>query len=227
MVAFWAVSSVVVPRAASDVARLTTALPTNIALQKAIASDLESGLDGKTPDQVINERKEATLRLYKVDAVEKLPINFQGMVFDLQEKMGNAVFDKHFGELNAAMDAQQGTFEAFSTLSPRLAVQLASMQLSGTSLASHQDYSRQAESHRRALIDTMNKAMTFNSSGANPTYRAGPELWAQVPTFAYTPPSFGQILSSLAPQLVVILLWLAGAIGAAVIAARRLKVMVA
>lgn len=227
MVAFWAVSSVAVPRAASDVARLTTELPTNISLQKAIAADMEAGLDGKTPDQVINERKEATLRLYKVDAVEKLPINFQGIVFDLQEKLGNAVFDKHYGELNTAMDKQQGTFEAFSTLSPRLAVQLASMQLSGTSLAAHQDYARQAEGHRRTMIDTMNKAMTFNSSGANPTYRAGPELWAQVPTFSYAPPSFGQILASLAPQLVVLVLWLAGAIGAAVITARRLKVMVA
>ena len=227
MVAFWAVSSVAVPRAASDVARLTTPLPTNVAFQKAIAADIEAGLDGKSPDQVVNERKEATLRLYKVDAVEKLPINFQGIVFDLQEKLGNAVFDKHFGTLNDAMLRQQGTFEAFSTLSPRLAVQLASMQLSGTSLAAHQDYTKQAEVHRRSLIDVMNKAMTFNSSGANPTYRAGPELWAQVPTFAYAPPAFSAILASLAPNLMVLVLWLAGSIFAGVIAVRRLKVMVA
>jgi ABC-2 type transport system permease protein len=226
MVAFWAVSSVAVPRAASDIARLSTELPTGVGLQKAIASDMEAGLDGKTPDLIVNERKEATLRLYKVDSVDKLPINFQGIVFGLQEQMGAAVFDKHYGALNAAMLKQQGTFEAFSTVSPRLAVQLASMQLSGTSLVAHQDYARQAESHRRTMIDTMNKAMTFNSTGANPTYRAGPDLWAQVPTFAYVPQGFGALLAALAPQLVVIGLWLAGSITAAVLSARRLKVMV-
>ena len=226
MVAFWAVSSVAVPRAASDIARLSTELPTGVGLQKAIASDMEAGLDGKTPDLVVNERKEATLRLYKVDSVDKLPINFQGIVFGLQEQMGAAVFDKHYGALNAAMLKQQGTFEAFSTVSPRLAVQLASMQLSGTSLVAHQDYARQAESQRRTMIDTMNKAMTFNSTGANPTYRAGPDLWAQVPAFTYVPQGFGALLAALAPQLVVIGLWLAGSITAAVLSARRLKVMV-
>lgn len=227
MVAFWAVSSVALPRAASDAARLNTPVPTAIEFQKAIAADMEAGIDGKTPDQVVAERREATLRLYKVDAVEKLPINFQGMVLGLQEQMGYTVFDKHYGALDAAMGAQEGTFQAFSTLSPRLAVQLASMELSGTSLRSHQDYTKQAEQHRRFMMDEMNKAVTFNSTGANPDYRAGPELWAKIGPFTYTPPSFTAILGRLAPNFVVLGLWLIGAIVAGVIAARRLKVMVA
>jgi ABC-2 type transport system permease protein len=225
MIAFWAVSSVALPRAASDVARLATPTPTAIEFRNAVASDMEAGIGGKSLDQLIAERRAATLRLYKAQSVEQLPINFQGMVFALQEQMGNQVFDKHFGALFAAMREQLGTMWAFSTLSPRLAVQLASMELAGTSLASHEHFTQQAERHRRKLIETMNRAMTMNSSGANPEYRAGAELWSQVEPFVYAQEPLAGTLARLGPAITVMLLWLAGAVGAAVLAAQRLKVM--
>jgi ABC-2 type transport system permease protein len=111
-------------------------------------------------------------------------------------------------------------------LSPRLALQLASMELSGTSLAAHRRFVDQAEAHRRNLIDTMNQAMTVNSSGANPEYRAGPELWGKVGQFVFVHEGLGETFARLGPSLVVMLLWLAGAVIAAVLAVRRLKVMV-
>ncbi|MDX2143841.1 MAG: DUF3526 domain-containing protein [Rhodospirillaceae bacterium] len=227
MVAFWAVSSVALPKAASDAARLVHDTPTAIAFQRAVAADLETGVDGKSLDAQVNERREATLRLYKVDAVEKLPINFQGIVLGLQEQMSNAVFDKHFGQLNGLMLRQQGIFEAMSALSPRLAVQLASMELSGTSLGAHLDFAAQAEAYRRNLIDTMNKAMTMNSSGANPEYRAGPELWGQVGPFNFTHPGLTASLSKLGPSFMVMFLWLVASVIAAVMAVRKLKALIA
>jgi len=227
MVAFWAVSSVALPKAAADSARLIHDTPTAVGFQKAIASDLENGIDGKSLDALVAERKEATLRLYKVDAIEKLPINFQGIVLGLQEQVSNAVFDKNFGQLYKTLDAQKGVFETFSVLSPRLAVQMASMELSETSLGSHIDFTRQAESYRRNLIDTMNKAMTMNSSGANPDYRAGPELWTKTGVFAYKHPPLGKLLAGLGPSFMVMFLWLIASIVAGLMAARKLKALAA
>ncbi|MCB2108350.1 MAG: DUF3526 domain-containing protein, partial [Rhodobacteraceae bacterium] len=226
MVAFWAVSSVALPKAASDIARLTTQTPPATEFQKAIASDMENGIGEKPVSQLIDERRQATLRLYKVDAVEKLPINFQGIVLNLQEQMGNLVFDKHFGKLFEAMAKQLGTIQGFSTVSPRLAVQMASMELAGTSLAQHEQFVEQAEAFRRGMIDTMNQSMTVNSTGANPEYRAGPELWTKVGTFRFQNEAFASTLARLGPSFVVMLLWLAGSVVAAVLAVRRLKVMV-
>jgi ABC-2 type transport system permease protein len=227
MVAFWAVSSVALPKAAADVARLIHETPTFVAFQKAIAADLENGIDGKSLDALVAERKEATLRLYKVDTIEKLPINFQGIVLGLQEQVSNAVFDKNYGALYTTLNKQKGVFETASVLSPRLAVQLASMELAETSLGSHIEFARQAESYRRNLIDTMNKAMTINSTGANPDYRAGPELWAQAGVFAYTHPPLGKLLAGLGPSFMVMFLWLAASVAAGVLAARKLKALVA
>ncbi|MBL8630709.1 MAG: ABC transporter permease subunit, partial [Rhodospirillaceae bacterium] len=87
MVAFWAVSSVALPKVAADSARLLYATPTTVEFQKAIAADLENGIGGKTLDVLVAERKEQTLRLYKTDTIDKLPINFQGIVLGLQEQV--------------------------------------------------------------------------------------------------------------------------------------------
>lgn len=225
LVAFWAVSSVALPRVAADAARLTTTLPTAIEFSKSIATDMETGIGPKPIDQLIAERRAATLRLYRKDSVEALPINFQGIVLGLQEQAGNAVFDKHYGALYLALERQLGTMQAFSTLSPRLAVQLASMELSGTSLAQHRAFASQAEAHRRTLVDTMNAAVTMGSTGADPKARGGAELWARVQPFEFKPESLGHTLSRLGPAFMVLLLWLAAAVAAAVLSVRRLRVV--
>lgn len=155
-----------------------------------------------------------------------MPINFQGVVLGLQEQLSNAVFDKNYGQLYAALNQQKGVFETFSVLSPRLAVQMASMELSETSLGNHIAFTAQAETYRRNMIDTMNKAMTMNSTGANPEYRAGPELWAKVGVLIIPTP-LTQLLSVLGPSFMVMFLWLAASIVAGLLAARKLKALAA
>ncbi len=226
MVGFWAVSSFVLPRAASDVSRFLYPTPTAVSFQAGIDEAMQSGLAGVSPDTVVQQRQEQTLALYNVESVEELPINFQGMIFDLQEKLGNEVFDKFYGELHAIFDQQTGLHQFFSVGSPRMAVHLASMELSGTSLNHHLEFTQQAEDYRRALIEGMNRDITFNSAAGQADYRAGPELWASVPRFSYEPPPLGALLARLGPSFMVMFLWLALSIVAGVLATRKMKVMV-
>ncbi|MEQ8734591.1 MAG: DUF3526 domain-containing protein [Rhodospirillaceae bacterium] len=224
MVGFWAISSFVLPRAASDVSRLLYPTPTAVAFQKNIEEALQSGLDGVSPDTIVQQRQEQTLALYKAETVEELPINFQGMIFDLQEKLGNQVFDKYYSELHGIFDQQTGLHQTFSVASPRLAAQLASMELSGTSLTHHLDFTRQAETYRRELIEKMNNDITFNSEAGQADYRADSGLWASVEPFEYQQASLGQILTRLGPSFMVMFLWLGLSIAAGVLSARKVKV---
>lgn len=224
MVGFWAVSSFVLPRAASDVSRLLYPTPTAVAFKAQIDEAMQSGLNGVSPDTLVQQRQEQTLKLYNVESVEDLPINFQGMIFDLQEKLGNEVFDKFYGELHAVFDQQTGLHQMFSIGSPRMAMQLASMELSGTALTQHLEFTTQAEQYRRDLVEDMNGDITLNSDAGQADYRAGPELWASVDRFAYTPASLGTLLSRLGPSFMVMFLWLALSIVAGVLAVRKVKV---
>lgn len=224
MVGFWAVSSFVLPRAASDLSRLLYPTPTAVAFKKDIEEATQSGLDGVSPAAAIAQRQEQTLALYNANTVEELPINFQGIIFDLQEKMGNEIFDKFYGDLHATFAKQTGLHQTFSVGSPRMAVQLASMELSGTSLTSHLNFTRQAEQYRRDLIEDMNRDVTFNSEAGQADYRAGPELWGSVDRFEYSPAPLAETLTRLGPSFMVMFLWLGLSIVIGVLAVRKIKV---
>jgi len=226
MVGFWAVSSFVFPRAAADLARLVYPTPTAVAFQQGIAGDMEMGLDGVSPDAAIRDLTERTLSLYRATTVAQLPINIQGMIFDLQEEFGAKVFDKHYSQLYSTLDAQRGIHEMFSVLSPRMAVQMASMELAGTSLDHHLFFTRQAEGYRRSLIKKMNNAITFNSEAGQANYRAGSELWGQVEPFKYEYPTLMSSLTRLGPSFMIMFLWLGVSIVTGLLAVRKLKVMV-
>ena len=99
------------------------------------------------------------------------------------------------------------------------------MELSGTSLNHHRAFTRQAEDYRRDFIEQMNQDITYNSQPGQADYRAGADLWSRVPPFGFVPPSLGQSLSGLGPALMVLMLWLAVSIFAAVLAVRRIRVM--
>lgn len=224
MCGFWAVTVFVVPRLAADVSRIAYPLPAAVTVDKAIEADLQNGLDGQSPDAVVGQRREQTLTLYGAERVEDLPINFQGIVFSIQEQLGNAIFDVHYGGLNQTLDAQQGVHELLGLISPVLPVKLISMELSGTSLHHQASYTRHAEAYRREFIEQMNQAITLNSKPGEAEYRAGPELWAAVEPYDYEPPGFLSSLSTLGPSLMTLFLWLLAAVTAAVLATRRLKV---
>jgi ABC-2 type transport system permease protein len=224
MVGFWAVSSFVLPRAASDVSRLLYPTPTAVLFQANIDEAMQSGLDGVSPDTKVQQLQEQILKLYKADTVDDLPINFQGMIFDLQEKLGNEVFDKYYGELYAIFSQQTGLHQMFSVGSPRMAVQLASMELSGTSLNQHLAFTGQAETYRRKLIADMNQDITNNSNAGQADYRADSTLWASIEPFAFQPASLGTLLTRLGPSFMVMFLWLALSIAAGVLAVRKVKV---
>jgi len=224
MVIFWAISSFVMPRIASDLSGLLYPTPASVTFQKNIDEAIQVGLDGISPDTVIQQRQEQMLKLYDVNTVEELPINFQGVIFDLTEKLGNRVFDKFYGELNEIVSRQVSLFQAFSIVSPRMALQTASMELSGTSINHHNDFISQAEIYRRALINQMNQDIIYNSQSGQADYRAGPELWSSVKPFEYNQADLTSIIISLGPSFVVMILWLGISIVSGIIAVRRIKV---
>lgn len=225
MVGLWAITTFVVPRLAADVSYLANPTPTAYEFQKAITEELEMGLDGVSPDSVVKARREQTLSLYNTDRVEDLPINFQGIIFDIQEELGNQVFDKHYSDLHATYQRQVGVHQLFSLFSPRLAARLASMELAGTSLRHDLEFLRQAENYRRELISTMNRDLTYNSKMGQADYRADANLWAQVEAFEFQPLSLTATLQTMGPNFMVLLIWLGVSVSAAIIAANRLRVM--
>ena len=156
---------------------------------------------------------------------QDLPINFQGIVFSIQDDVSNAVYDKHFGILERAIDAQVDVFEAASVLSPRMALGLISQEVAGTSLQHQRYFERGAEAFRRTLMDILNRDIAMNSKTGEADYRAGPGLWRQTGEYRFEPEPLAASLARCAAPLTVLVLWFMVLVGASVATTRRLQVL--
>jgi ABC-2 type transport system permease protein len=225
LLAFWAVITFVVPRIAADLGRILQPTPTLSEFQRGVDADLATGVDGESPAARVEKRRSQLLKLYKVEHEQDLPINFQGIVFGIQDEVSNAVYDKHFGILERAIDAQVDVFETASVLSPRMALGLISQELAGTSLQHQRHFERGAEAFRRTLMDILNRDIAMNSKTGEADYRAGPGLWRQTGEYRFEPEPLAASLARCAAPLTVLVLWFMVLVGASVATTRRLQVL--
>ena len=225
LLGFWAVTTFALPRLAADVGRIVAPTPSTVAFLRGIEADIASGMGGDPPAERIARRREALLRIYKVGSEAELPINFQGVVFGIQDEVGHAAYDHQFGLLHEAVDRQVDVFEAASILSPRMALMLISQELSGTSLAHQRHFERGAETFRRQLMDVLNRDITLNSKPGQADYRAGADLWRRTGQYRYVPETLGERWARCAAPLTVLGLWTLALLLAAWVTTRHLRVL--
>lgn len=225
LVGFWVIATFAVPRLGMDVGRLVAPTPSEVEWQAGVEADKQSGLDGIAPAAVIEVRRRKTLEVYGVDSVDELPINFQGIVFNLQEELDGAVYTEHFARLRDRLTRQIDVYEAAGLLSPRIPVQLISMALAGTGLEDQWAFADDAETFRRVMVETLNQDITLNSAPGETGYRAGAELWEQIGEYSAQTPALGDALARLGPAFMTLLLWFVAAATAAGLAVRRLNAL--
>ena len=132
----------------------------------------------------------------------------------------------------AALARQQARVALTGVVSPYVAMRLASIALSGSGMAHSDDFERQAEDHRYALVQHLNGLhaeavswaddryeSTGGSSAAPSRKRIDAEHWEGAPTFAYRAPPASLAMSEAAGGISALAAWLA----ALAVAAARLR----
>ena len=219
LIALWAVTTVLIPRIAPDVALTLSPLPTRIETDIAIQEDLRAIGDSHNPDDPhFAAFKQRTLDHYGVTKVEDLPVNYRGLLAMEGEKLTSRLFDHYAERQFAAQRAQSQMTLAFATLSPAVALRSLSMALSGTDLEGHRRFLSQAEAYRFAIVQRLNRlqaeAVTFaDDSNRNKDPEAGRRVrldtknWQDVPDFTYRAPSMTEKFVAALPAAVILLLW--------------------
>lgn len=223
LVGLWAVTCFLVPRIATDVSRSLVPTPSLIAFKAAIDRDNAQGLNGETQAQMMERKTKETLAKYNVSNIRDLPVNIQGLRFIWLEEWGDAVFDRHFGDLYERFERQERIQQAFAVLSPVMAVRPLSMAIAGTDIAEQHRFAAAAERFRRQYILLMNEDMTINSRTGDAAYKAGPALWADVNAFRYEPSALAKAITPYAVAGIVGLVWLFGCLGFALRSVNRLS----
>ncbi|MEP6785152.1 MAG: DUF3526 domain-containing protein [Sphingomonadales bacterium] len=213
--AIWAVSVILVPRIAPDVAtdavRLATRFETDIAIQR----DLSAMGDSHNPnDPYFAEFKKTVLAKYGVTRVEDLPVNYKGVLGMEGERMTSALFDRYATHGFDAQERQNGIVGLFSAISPVVALRTLSMTLAGTDLISNRRFLEQAEHYRFNLIQSLNrmqaeKVAYKNDTNPNLENRIDRKNWQNYPSFTFVSEDRQATMKRVWPSLGVLALWLA------------------
>jgi ABC-2 type transport system permease protein len=232
LLAIWAVTVVLLPRVAPDIAGQAYPLANRLQTDVAIARDLRRMGDSHDPDDPhFAQFKAGVLKRYGVTRIEDLPVNYKGLLALEGEAMTSRLFDRYAASDFATQAAQNGLVAAIGLISPTIALRQASMAAAGTDFAGHRRFLEQAERYRYDLVQRLNRlqadAVTYaddtaKDAGADRRKRIGAGNWQRLPEFAFVQPGAATLVRASVPGLAVILGWLAVALVALAVATRRL-----
>lgn len=227
LLAIWALTVVLVPRLGPELAASTLPLPTRIETEIAVGRDLAAMGDSHNPDDpYFNEFRRKVLAQYGVSRVEDLPVNYKGLLGMEGERLTSALFDRYADQSFARQEAQLRRVDAFSLVSPVLALRRVSMVAAGTDLHAYRRFLEQAEHHRYMLVQKLNRLqaekLNYASDRGSLSARIDPEHWQGLADFRYEPEAPAATLRRAMPLGLVLLLWPAALAGLLVLATRKL-----
>lgn len=224
MITFWIATTFVLPRTISDLAASRSPLPSKAAFAHRVAQETLNGIDGHDP---LDSRRaallESTLKKYKVNRIEDLPVNFDAIALQASEDYTSALYKREFDQAAAQLESQASFVRSTTLFAPYLAIRNWSMSVAGTDFAHHRRYSEAVEGYRQFLIRRLNEDMANNSRTGDYGYFVESEYWEQVPSFEYEEPSLRWSVQSTSGQLGVLALWSLVSAGLCLLSAPRLR----
>lgn len=181
LVTLWTALTLVLPRAAVELAQSAAPLPSTQAFRQALEEEL-----GMPDDPAEAERhKQQLLAQYGVDQVADLPVNWSGISQLRSEAHGDEVFDRHYGPLFAAMARQDRAMALAGWLSPTAAIAGLSSRLAASDSASHIEFVQAAEAQRRLMQKLLNSDLARHPDRDGVKYQAGEALWRSIPPLVF------------------------------------------
>lgn len=232
LVAVWAVSTLLVPRAAPDVAYATHVLPDRLQTDVAIGRDVRAMGDSHNPDDpYFAAFRQRVLERYGVSRIEDLPVNYRGLLAVEGERMTSALFTDYGSRSAEIQDQQNRLVGRFALLSPSIALAQVSMAAAATDLAAHLQFVSQAEAYRYRMVQNLNQLQadavsyaddTAKDAAADQRKRVDRSHWRAMPGFTFQPRSMNTLLGDMLPGLLVLLGWLVASALLLAVGARRL-----
>lgn len=234
LVALWALSTLLVPRVAPDIAYASQPLPDRLQTEVGIARELRAMGDSHDPnDPYFNRFRQSVLDRHGVERIEELSVNYKGLLAVEGERLTSGLFDKYAARSAAIQHEQNRLVAWFSVLSPSIALRQLSMAAAATDLSAHLRFLDQAEAHRYRMVQQLNQLQadgvsyaddTARDAGADQRKRVDHSHWQDIPRFTFESRTGTAQLKAMLPGFLALLAWLMVALAALEWRSRRLEV---
>ena len=232
---FWLGAVLIVPRSAVETA--STVMPAEGKLESDLRmqAELRELGDSHYPGAPEFLQLQANLLAqYDVESVEDLPVNFRGVVSGVSEAAMTDVMNR-FAEERMALEARQARFaESFGWISPVVAVSAGSRALSGTDLATHHRFLREAEDVRFNFVQGLNRVHAEqldyitdinrgNDTASERRARMSAENWNVLDEFSFRAAPATERLTRATPALTMLFTWFLLLTAGGIFVSRRIR----
>jgi ABC-2 type transport system permease protein len=210
LLAFWFVSSLMMPQIAVSVA---TRIHPNIDGYQLPAMIANLGAEVPTADELVPEIEKRLLAEYNVERAADLPIDPRRVANLEREAIHDLNQKKVFDQLHDAYEQQDRIYQIASIVAPGVAVQALSTALSETHFSHYRLFADSAEAYRRDLVRTMDEADLHNENarpGSATPIRQTRETWEKVPPFECRSPGLTWSLGKSFISIIVLAVWFIG-----------------
>ena len=209
ILATWILWTIFLPKIWGNAVEKIHPLPNRMAFKAAMKEERSKGIDGHNPtDKRREQLKNKYLTEYKVDSLQQLPINFDGIVMQEDEEYGNLVWDKHFGNNYNILQNQKGLYQVSGLLNPFASLQSASMGFCGTDMIHHLDFLKKAEDYRRVLIKALNDKHAYGGSKTGDWgWTVDSTFFRSVQGFSYNAPKINNQIGYYLIDILFLLWW--------------------
>jgi ABC-2 type transport system permease protein len=228
MVGFWALTAFIMPKAAAELSKLVHPSPPFGTFMAEMKAHQQRGIDGVSPFAKLGRFQGEMFRKYNVTRVEDLPVYWTAVRMQKLEELDQPVFDQHYGAVRDSYVAQRRLQDRIGVVAPSLPLRSISMGLAGTDLVQHTRFMEDAERFRHNMVFRMNDYLSKAAADLNGVNTASnfmianEEVFAIVPPFRYEPPTLDATLGEQTGNFALLGLWLAAAVGLALMATRTM-----
>lgn len=234
LISVWAVTIILVPRAAAAIAGITAPLPSRAETELRINADLRRLGDSHNPnDPFFAAFRARLLKQHGVAKVEDLPFNYRGAVSAEGEALTSKLFRDYAAASARIQREQSARLKSLAWASPALAVRHASMLGAATDLDTHLAFLAQAEAYRYDMVQRLNRMHTeLVAAGDDATRnrdiaaerrsRVSAANWRTIPEFAFVAAPVAHRAIAVAGSLSWLALWFVAGAGLLAAGARQL-----
>ncbi len=232
---FWLGAGLILPRIAVESSSAAIPMSGKLESDLRMQAELRDVGDGHNAGAPAFRQLQANLLAqYSVEHVDDLPVNFRGIVSEVAEADLTEVMNR-YSEQRMALEADQAQLAAsFGWLSPVVAVSAGSRALSGTDLATHHRFLREAESVRFGFVQALNRAHAeqvahgddINRSTdfeSEQRTRVSAQNWNALDAFYFQPTPTNERLARAGTPMAMLLAWVLALSAGGILASRRMR----
>ena len=207
LLTIWIIVTLIMPKVSTNLAGSFYPFPTLQTFRDNVNQDQATGLNGHNFwNEAAQDFKQKVLDEYGVATVEDLPVAFGGLLLAEGEKYESEIYTKHFDLLQAQYEKQRVVYRWCGLISPLLPLRFVSMSLARSDYSFLWHFEDQAEKYRVDFNTVLNMNIAENAKGVE-QYKAGSDLWGNVPEFQYQWQTGWDVLRDHQAELAIILLW--------------------